>query len=58
MRGFEHAVLSYLFSHHLQKDIKHLITHTNNALHHACEDKEREGETENYTPLVGARPEV
>lgn len=39
--------VNYLFSHHLEEDIKHLITNTNNALHHACEDKEREFDTRN-----------
>lgn len=30
---------NYLLSHHLEEDIEHLIADTNNALHHACQDK-------------------
>lgn len=39
----QHAteVLSnYLFCHHLEKDSKHFISNTNNALHHSCGDEE------------------
>lgn len=32
---------TYLFCHHLKEDIKHFITNANNALHHACRDKNR-----------------
>lgn len=41
-KRYSQQVLSnYLFCHHLEKDSKHFIPNTNNALHHSCGDKER-----------------
>ena len=41
--NFKRNHTTYLLSHHLEKDIKHLIANTNNTLHHACEERQKKG---------------
>lgn len=42
---------AHLFCHHLQKDFKHLVAHTDNALHHACRGHKGVNEENDSGPM-------